>query len=121
MKNLTILMSALLCGCAYTPMELRQASASDNLHTTQPPNVAAACVARNLDETEQGLLSVRYQTNIRAGSEPGATELLGRVAEQVQFVGDFTPNNGGAKAQIWFHPNLADFWRERIRASFAGC
>ena len=121
MKTLPPLLITFLFGCAFTPMELRDEFPAEIFVTTQPTHAAAACVARNIEESARGNITGRYQTSIRPGRKPGDVELLGLFQGETVFVADFTPTGSRSNASAWFHPHMLEFLRARIRDSFAGC
>jgi len=124
MKKLLTLPAVMLCGCALTPMQLRESGTNEIFAMTQPPQIAAACVARNIEETRRDSIGGNLNLNLRAGLTPGAAELVAQVPDitlLTLLVVDFTPQAAGSSASAWYRPGMFEFAKARYRQAFSGC
>lgn len=115
-RLMTAIAAAMLGACA-TPVEIMQKPADAKATLKQRPEMAAACVARNID---------RRATNIISDRRPTANgwELISRVtgdAVTVYLIAQFSPSDTGSVADIWT-PGLFAFRREKdLKVLLNGC
>lgn len=121
MRKLLLLVVTLASGCAVTPMQLREEGANQTYVMKMPPAEAAACVARNIEESGRDSLIGRFQTSVRPGRVQGQTELLAVTLEFTHLVADFEPTSSGSRANVWVSTKLLDSLQQRLAKSFEGC
>lgn len=97
MKTFAAVMTcALLAGCVSTPAQLVEEGPRSDFILKNTPELAASCMARNVEE-KNGLL-----TTARKLDQAGAYEVLIKSAPDVTLVYAIaSPQGAGSKATVW--------------------
>jgi hypothetical protein len=108
---------ACLAGCAYNPVELRQAGERHTYQSQRAPRDAAQCLARNAEEYIPA--EKRLQGEWRDGRAPGSMEVLVRNQGNTFIVADIRPSASGSEIVLWQNPVMA--YRDLHEAMAKGC
>lgn len=121
MKHVTIvLLATILGGCANTPTEIREQGPRAQVAMRLPPAAAAACVARNVANTER-IVDGHVGTQIRDVAAPGQTELLMFAGAVYYVTATFAPDREGSVAAVSTRPGMIGYLRQRFLGTFRGC
>jgi hypothetical protein len=106
-----------LSSCALTPAEFRETGDRQDFVLKQTPTTAAACIARNLENSADGILFGNVQVLIKEGARPGLLELTVPTA----MVAEIGPAKSGSQATLWTSRYLLGPIRDRYVGAFTGC
>jgi hypothetical protein len=115
MKYAIVLLIA-LAGCANTFEQLKQESQRSVHMLKQPPELAAACLARNADNFASGYKSVSrlidtgYEVVVRVGD-----------TDRVLALAYIVPQNAGSEASVWITKEFAHRRDALLPAIIAAC
>jgi hypothetical protein len=117
MKYVSIAMVGVaMYGCALSPADLRERGTLEQMAMHRPPAAAAACVARNAENTV-----MQPNTSVRVGALPDHWELVIFVGPHFYITADFEPAPTGSTASAWISPRLIESARSLLINAFVGC
>jgi hypothetical protein len=114
------LLAVTLCGCAMSPADLREKGMQQKFAIRLTPAAAAACVARNVENSGDWFTG-QPNTSVRQAASPGHIEIVVFSGPNFFATADFAPDQGGTMATAWISPHLLDFARNRLIGAFQGC
>ena len=121
MRMMIAVLALAVSGCAMTPVQLREEGLRSQHTLKLPPMEAAACVARNIEESSRDSIIGKFQSGVRPGRVKGEAELLAYTMEFNHMVADLSPKGGGSVANVWTSSRLLDSLQKRLSDSFKGC
>jgi hypothetical protein len=114
------LFAAVLSGCVVSPAEIKEQGPRAEFKSQQPPATAAACVARNTENSGNAFIG-QVNTSVREGSAPRHVELVVFSGTNFFVNANFAPEGSGSLVTVWTSPHLVDFAKERFLGAFRGC
>jgi hypothetical protein len=115
MKLMTMLVAALLVGCATTPADIKEARKGNRFESSQTPKAVANCLTRN------HLHSGGNNAPLITESATGEIEYALKDTQYglMQFYVVITPSGAGSSVTIW---TLSPYLRDTIEAGMMkGC
>ena len=116
MKALQLITVLLITGCA-TPTEIMEKPADAKVTLKQRPEMATACIARNIDRRVGGVVSERRPT-------PEGWELISRImgeAITVYFIAQVRADGSGSEADVWTLGSYSWNREQDLAALLKGC
>jgi len=116
MKRLMTLFPLLLAACA-SPGEIMENPADAKVTLKQGPELATACIARNIDRRSVNIISDRRPM-------PGGWELIARVtgeATTVYLIAQLRAGGSGSLADLWTPGLFASSRDEQLADLLKGC
>lgn len=115
---LTVVLAAALTGCfSMSAQELRDdVGKPHTAASTQPPDRAAGCIARRVEEGSQG-----FVPSVRSAEKPGAWEVVVRTPSALASYVLYAlaePAATGSTLSAWGHGSI---WHEIARKAVTGC
>lgn len=112
----SLILTALLAGCASTPTDTRQAERHDFTSQQTPKNVAA-CLIRNAEN-----VSGAFSGYMRPGARPEMLEVTIRHSDAgASVIADIEPTAQGSKYALWLSHQHFMFRGTLIQMIVKGC
>lgn len=110
---------SVLAGCALSPVELIDQGYRYDFSSTRPPRVVASCMATNMENHQDGAMTV----SVREREQSGTYQVLWTAPSYVVTLGLIVvePASRGSNVTMHLYPGVRSIYDQRAADIIKGC